>query len=57
MNSSSLILIVAVVFFLVTWAFIGWLKFREHHHILQDEPRQKTHITGFFRRHRKSNRQ
>ena len=56
MDTSTLLLLAAGLFFLVVWAFIAWLKFREHHHIIHHEPRQKTHVTGFFRRHRKSDR-
>jgi hypothetical protein len=29
----------------VVWAYIGWLKFREHHHLIQHH-RQHYHETG-----------
>jgi hypothetical protein len=37
MYEIPIMIVAAAAVFLLAWAFIGWLKFREHHHILRDE--------------------
>jgi hypothetical protein len=46
MEIYSLLLLAFAAIFLLSWAFVAWLKFREHHHILRDEyHHHKTHLT------------
>jgi hypothetical protein len=43
----ALIAALAAVF-LLAWAFVGWLKFREHHDLLRDEHDRhyhRSHVT------------
>jgi hypothetical protein len=44
----ALLIIALAAIFVLAWAFISWLKVREHHHILRDEHHHhyhRSHVT------------
>lgn len=47
MTFYSILLPAIAILFVLAWAYVAWIKFREHRHILRDEHHHhhKSHVT------------
>jgi hypothetical protein len=53
----ALLILALAAIFVLAWAFVGWLKFREHHHLLRDDQHyHKSHVTWIGRVRRQKRR-